>query len=111
MKLEEATASTTDDLAGVIALTMTLIALAGALCVTAYTSTRSDVGIAASKMSTASCIRRPCASDARHRDRSRSSPNQRQDGFGEPGHGTDSLLSLTDTSPPQAQWVTRGSLQ
>jgi hypothetical protein len=57
MKLEEATASTTDDPAGVIGLNDDLVALAGALCVTAYTSTRSDVGIAVSKMSTASCIR------------------------------------------------------
>jgi hypothetical protein len=38
------------------ALAMTLIALASALCMTAYTSAGSVVGIAASKLSMASCI-------------------------------------------------------
>ena len=52
------------------ALAMTLIALASALCVTAYTSAGSVVGIAASRLSTASCICRPCAFDALHRERS-----------------------------------------
>jgi hypothetical protein len=52
------------------ALAMTLIALESALCVTAYTSAGSVVGIAASRLSTASCICRPCAFDALHRERS-----------------------------------------
>src|SRR5215212_1422649 len=52
------------------ALAMTLIALERALWVTAYTSAGSVVGIAASRLSTASCICRPCAFDALHRDRS-----------------------------------------
>ena len=70
MELQQATAGTTDDPLESSALAMTLIALASALWVTAYTSAGSVVGIAASKMSMASCICRPCALDALHRERS-----------------------------------------
>jgi hypothetical protein len=49
---------------------ITLMALPNALCVTAYTWAGSRVGIAAWRMSTASCIWRPCAFAAAHRHRS-----------------------------------------
>jgi hypothetical protein len=64
------------------ALAMTLIALASALWVTASTSAGSVVGIAAAKMSMASCICRPCALDALHRERVRSRPDHWEDGVG-----------------------------
>jgi hypothetical protein len=52
------------------ALAMTLIALSRALWVTAYTSAGSVVGMAASRMSTASCICRPWVLAAPQRQRS-----------------------------------------
>jgi len=73
------------------ALAMTLIALESALCVTAYTSAGSVVGIAASRLSTASYICRPCPFEALHRDRSARVRISGEDSVGQRGHSTDSL--------------------